>query len=133
MNRFTKFLLTSGIATLVNIVSRAVLSFVMPYEVTIIIAHLIGMAVAYTLARLYVFDPSGGGIKQEMLGFAFVNLLSMAQVWLISVGLYRFVFPAMDWTFQPALCAHIVGVGSLVFTSYFGHKHISFRQKPEDR
>jgi len=130
MNRFIKFLLTSGLATAVNIASRALLSFLLPYEVTIIVAHLIGMAVAYSLARQYVFETSGNSIKQELMGFALVNLLSLAQVWLISVSLYRLVFPALDWTYQPALLAHIIGVGSLVFTSYFGHKHISFRQKP---
>lgn len=126
---FIKFLITSGIATIVNILARIALSIYMPYEVAVVIAHLIGMAVAYALARKYVFAHSGQNVSREITGFALVNVMSLTQVWLISVGLYRFGFPAIDWTYRPDLVAHLVGVGSLTFTSYFGHKYISFGAK----
>lgn len=126
---FFKFLVTSGIATLVNIVARFSLNFVMPYELAIVAAHLIGMIVAFLLARKFVFEVSGHNAGREITGFAIVNVMSLAQVWLISVGLYRFLMPQIGWTYQPALLAHIIGVGSLVFTSYFGHKYISFSKK----
>ncbi|MGB0906406.1 MAG: GtrA family protein [Maricaulaceae bacterium] len=126
---FFKFLITSGLATLVNIAARFGLSFFIVYEFAIIIAHIIGMVVAFLLARKFVFDVSGHNIHRELTGFTIVNILSLAQVWLISVFLYRFALPQIEWTIQPALTAHIIGVCSLVFTSYFGHKYISFPKK----
>jgi len=126
---FIKFLITSGIATVVNILARIGLSLFMPYELAVIVAHIIGMVVAYALARKYVFAQSGHNVRREITGFAIVNVISLTQVWLISVGLYRFLFPSINWTFEPALVAHLIGVGSLAFTSYFGHKYISFGAK----
>jgi hypothetical protein len=41
--------------------------------------------------------------------------------------LAQYVFPAIGFSFYPEAVAHAVGVIFPVFTSFFGHKYLSFR------
>jgi putative flippase GtrA len=123
---FVLFLMVGGFAAGVNIVSRILLNFVMPYEAAIVPAYLCGMTTAYLLNKAFVFEPSGRSGSHEYLRFALVNLLAIAQVWVISVGLYRLVFPAISWRWHPETVAHIIGLGVPAFTSYLGHKYFTF-------
>ena len=124
--RFLLFLLAGGVAALVNILSRIALNLVMPYEVAIVVAYLCGMTTAYLLNKYFVFAASGRGAASEYLRFALVNLAAVAQVWIVSVGLARFVFPAIGFSWHADTVAHVIGVAVPVFTSYLGHKHFSF-------
>jgi putative flippase GtrA len=127
--QFVLFLVTGGIAALVNILSRIALNLVMSYEIAVVVAYLVGMTVAFWLGRQFVFRPSGRAVADEYLRFGLVNLVALAQVWIISVGLARLVFPAMGFTYHADTVAHVIGVIAPVFTSYLGHKHFSFRSK----
>ncbi len=124
--RFALFVLAGGIAALVNIASRIVLNLAMPYEIAIIVAYVCGMTTAYLLNRLFVFERSGRAVADEYVRFTLVNLVAVAQVWIVSVGLARFVFPMAGFTWYADTVAHIIGVIVPVFTSYLGHKHFSF-------
>lgn len=126
LSPFLRFLITGGIAAGVNLVSRYILSMVMPFEVAVILAYLFGMLTAYVLARLYVFKPTGDKVRRELFRFALVNVAAAAQVWGISVGLARLVFPALSYTWYPEDVAHLIGVIVPAITSYLGHKHFSF-------
>lgn len=128
-HRFLKFLFASGIAAVVNIVARIILSIFISYELAIIIAYAFGMITAYLLSKFLVFEQSGQKVSREILGFIAVNMIALIQVWGISVLLYRWVFPLVGWEYQAKLVAHVIGVASPAFTSYFGHKYISFGQK----
>ena len=127
--RLVLFVLASGTAALVNILSRIALNWVMPYEVAIIVAYLCGMTTAYLLNRYFVFAASGRGVASEYTRFALVNLAAVAQVWIVSVGLARLAFPAIGFTWHAETVAHVIGVAIPVFTSYLGHKHFSFAAK----
>ncbi len=124
--RFLRFVLTGGIAAGVNVGSRWLLNFAMPYEAAVTLAYLAGMTTAFVLARLYVFDAGGGRVGSQFARFAMVNAVAFAQVWLISVGLARGLFPAIGFTFHADTIAHMIGVVSPVVTSYIGHKRVSF-------
>ena len=128
-NPFLRFLLTGGFAAGVNILSRIALSQIMSFQVAVVIAYLIGMTTAYVLARAFVFQRSGHRVQTEYLRFTIVNLVALAQVWLVSVGLALWLFPAIGYTFHAELVAHVIGVASPVFTSYYGHKLFTFRRK----
>jgi putative flippase GtrA len=87
------------------------------------------MTTAYLLNRHFVFAASGRGVASEYTRFALVNLAAVAQVWIVSVGLARLVFPAIGFTWHAETVAHVIGVAIPVFTSYLGHKHFSFAAK----
>lgn len=125
--RFIRFLVTGGLAAGVNVLSRILLGLVLGYEIAVAFAYLVGMTTAFVLARLFVFDGRHGGVQGQYTRFALVNVVAFVQVWIVSVGLDRFVFPAIGWTWQAATLAHAIGVVSPVAVSYVGHKHFSFR------
>ena len=124
--RFLLFLFAGGTAALINILSRIAFNWIMPYEVAIVIAYLCGMTAAFLLNKHFVFEASGRSVTSEYVRFAMVNLLAIAQVWIVSVGLARLVFPAIGFTWHAETVAHVIGVMVPVFTSYLGHRHFSF-------
>jgi putative flippase GtrA len=132
MMRVAGFLVTGGIAAACNLGSRILLSHVMRYELAVLVAYLIGMAVAFSLARSFVFEKSETPWHSQLARFGIVNLFSFAQVWLISVGLARVIFPRIGFGWHPEDVAHLVGVASPVLVSYYAHKHFSFRSVAEE-
>jgi putative flippase GtrA len=128
--QFMLFLAAGGLAALVNVMSRILLNFFMPYEVAIILAYLCGMTTAYTLNRMFVFGASGRSVHHEYARFALVNVLAVIQVWVVSVALARLVFPWMGFGWHAETVAHVIGVIVPTFTSYFGHKKFSFARAP---
>lgn len=129
--RFASFVATGGIAALANIGTRALFSEAIRYELAVALAYLMGMTVAFALAKRFVFSATGGRVVVEYLRFALVNAVSFAQVWLVSVGLARIVFPALQFEWHPEDLAHVVGVASPIVLSYYLHKHFSFRSAHE--
>lgn len=124
---FIRFLVTGTLAAAVNIGSRVLLSMAMPFEVAVVIAYLFGMVTAYILARRFVFAQSGQSVGSEFVRFALVNLVSLVQVWLVSVGLANWLFPLIQFTWNAEFVAHTIGVMSPIVTSYFGHKLFTFK------
>jgi putative flippase GtrA len=127
--RFATFLVTGGIAALINILSRIVFSLAMVYEVAVVLAYLAGMATAYILARLFVFEPSGRPAQGEFFRFAVVNVVALAQVWLVSMLLARVTFPWLGFIWHAETVAHVIGVLSPVVTSYVGHQRFTFARR----
>lgn len=126
LRRFILFFIAGGAAAAVNILTRIGINWFVPYEASIVLAYLCGMTVAYLLNKHFVFETSGRGMISEYLRFALVNLLAVAQVWIVSVGLARLIFPAIGYTWHSETVAHVIGVVIPVFTSYLGHRHFSF-------
>ncbi len=124
--QFAAFVAAGMIAAVVNVAARLLLSRWMVYEAAVPLAYLCGMATAYALNRALVFARSGRGIGSEASRFALVNVLALAQVWLVSVGLARWLFPALGFAWHADTVAHVIGVASPIVTSYFAHKHFSF-------
>jgi putative flippase GtrA len=111
-----------------NIGSRYALTSVMSFEVAVVVAYLIGMAIAYVLARIFVFEPTGRSIASEFWRFTVVNLLALVLVWGISVGLADLIFPAIHFTWHSMDIAHVLGVLAPAVTSFLGHRYFSFRR-----
>jgi putative flippase GtrA len=111
-SRFLRFVLTGGIAAAANICSRLAFNW---------------LTTAFILARKYVFEPASDNPVQQYIRFGLVNVVAFAQVWLVSVCLVRWLFPAVGYTWNAELVAHMIGVVSPVFTSFFAHKYFSFK------
>lgn len=126
---FLRFLVTGAIAAIVNLASRYALNKVMSFEVSVVVAYLVGMATAYSLARLFVFQASGRSVASEFRRFALVNVVAMAIVWLVSVGLARLLFPAIGFTWHADDVSHLIGVMAPVVASYFGHRLYTFARR----
>ena len=127
MRRFALFLAAGGTAAIVNILSRIAINTIVRYEIAILLAYLCGMTTAYVLNKLFVFRSPDRKFAAEYARFALVNLVGVVQVWCVSVGLARLLFPAIGFAWHAETVAHIIGVASPVYTSYLGHKYFSFR------
>jgi putative flippase GtrA len=124
--QFAFFVVVGAIAAAVNIVARYFLNYAMPYEAAIIIAYMCGLTTAFVLNLRYVFTTGSRAYSAKYAKFTLVNIVALGQVWLVSVGLANYAFPAIGFTWFAHDIAHVIGVGSPVITSYFAHKYFSF-------
>ena len=125
--QFLVFLVTGGIAALVNFFSRIFFNLYWSFSSSVILAYLAGMSTAFVLAKLFVFKQSTQSIHRSAVIFALVNVVAAAQTWGISMGLDYYILPKLGVTdFAPEI-AHAAGVLFPVFTSYLGHKRWSFK------
>lgn len=125
--QFLTFLVTGGIAAAANFGSRLLYNQWLDFSTAVILAYLTGMVTAFILARMFVFRDSQQTLHRSVLFFCLVNLVAVAQTWLISMGLAYYALPALGITRFAKELAHAVGIVVPVFTSYLGHKHLSFR------
>ncbi len=125
--QFAAFVLAGGIAAAVNFGSRILLSHWLGFSTAILLAYLMGMATAFVLTRVFVFRATTQPVHRSILWFTSVNLLAVAQTWLISMGLAHHLLPGLGVTWHVQEIAHGAGVMVPVFTSYLGHKWLSFR------
>lgn len=124
---FLLFIVTGGTAAAVNFSSRILYNIWLSFSTSVVLAYLTGMVTAFVLARLFVFKQSQQSLERSVLFFTLVNVVAIAQTWLISMGLAFYVLPALGVTLFAKEIAHATGVIVPVFTSYLGHKHFSFR------
>ena len=125
-SEFMRFLAVGGFAAGVNFISRIFLNEYMSFRWAVFLAYLVGMLTAYLFSRWFVFEASGKHPGHELFHFTLVNLAAVAQVWLISVGLAEYLFPAIEFTFFYHEIAHLIGLAIPTITSYYGHKYFSF-------
>jgi len=121
------FLLTGGLAALVNFTSRIAYNRFVDYQIAILLAYITGMITAFILAKLIVFRQSQQSAHRSVLYFLLVNLVAVVQTWLISVGLAFYIFPYFGIKHFVPEMAHALGLGVPVLTSYIGHKRWSFQ------
>ncbi len=126
---FVTFIAAGAVAAAANWCSNLALRAVMPLEYSVAAAYLVGMTVAYALCRTYVFSASGARVYREYLRFAIVNVIALAQVWVVTIGAVEAVFPAIGWIWRPADVAHALGVASPVVTSYLAHRYYTFARR----
>lgn len=124
---FLMFLLTGGCAALVNFGARLLFSQWWSYSISIVLAYLVGMVTAYVLAKGLVFTNSQQGLRKSIVYFCVVNLVAVAQTWLVSMVLARYLLPHWGITRHVEEVAHAVGIVVPVFSSYWGHKRFSFK------
>jgi len=126
-SEFARFVITGGFAAGVNFLSRIGLSEFLSYRYAVFIAYIIGMITAFILSKIFVFEKNNKSTSNQFIKFAIVNVVAVLQVWLISVGLAEYGFPAVNFTFYPEAVAHFIGISVPVVSSYYGHKYFTFR------
>lgn len=128
-SEFLQFLIVGGLAAGINFISRIGFNEFFSYRISIVLAYIVGMIVAFTFFKYFVFKKSGKHYIDEIKGFVIVNLLGILQVWVISVSLAEYLFPYLNYTFYEKEVAHFIGLSIPAISSYFGHKYFSFSNK----
>ncbi len=125
--QFIKFVLVGGFAALINFTSRIGYSLYVNFSEAIVAAYITGMITAFTLNKLLVFTPSRHHTAKQVAYFTLVNVAALGQTWLVSMLLYHYVLNWLDITLYNKEISHFVGIAIPVFTSYVGHKHLTFK------
>ncbi len=126
-SQFTLFLVVGGTAAAVNFLVRILINQWMSYAWAIIVAFCISLAIAFVLNRLFVFKKSKQSMRHQATWFVLVNLFALAQTLGVSMLLATEVFPALSFHWHTESVAHMIGIALPLISSYFGHKHLSFR------
>ncbi|QLH42749.1 MAG: GtrA family protein [Coxiellaceae bacterium] len=126
--QFIRFALVGGFAALVNFLSRIALSYILSYVTAIVIAYILGMCTAFLLCRLFVFEPQQHSNVTQASYFILVNVLAVLQTIAISLLLadWLLVGVIIDTSLREAV-AHFFGVCFPIFSSFIGHKYLTFR------
>jgi putative flippase GtrA len=124
--QFLTFLVTGGLAAVVNFGSRMVLSQWLTLSMAVLLAYLAGMVTAFVLARVFVFRGSRQSVHLSAVFFVLVNLVAVLQTWGITLLLAYWILPWLGVRAHINEIAHAIGIVVPVFTSYIGHKRWSF-------
>lgn len=132
-SRFFRFLLAGGLAALFNFGSRFVYSAFVDFSTAVVLAFFTGLTIGYVLNKLFVFAASRNSVAQEVLWFVLVNLFALVQTWGLSVYLAGWLPGYIPLEGPRGLeiaqaIAHGAGILLPVFTSYIGHKYLTFRE-----
>lgn len=121
--------MAGGFAAACNFLSRMVFNKWFSFSTSIVLAYVIGMITAFILNKTVVFKESTQDLHTSILFFSIINLFAIFQTWIVSMSLNFYVFPFLDIKSNSEMFAHAIGVIFPVFTSYLGHKHLSFKAK----
>jgi putative flippase GtrA len=125
---FTRFVVLGGCAAAANWLSRFPLEYFMSFSVSIVLAYIVGMVIAFTLFKRYVFPSSSRPLADQAKFFVLVNIAGVIQVWGVSMVLVSYLFPAIGFVgplVEPI--AHGIAIGIPTISSYFGHKFLTFK------
>ena len=125
-SQFIKFVLTGGLAAVVNYASRFGWNLMMPFPAAVVVAYGCGMMTAFVLNKLFVFEGSARSVYHQFYRFTIVNVLAVAQTLIISLLLKEWLLPSWGVTQYTAEIAHGIGVMVPIVTSYLGHKNYTF-------
>jgi putative flippase GtrA len=125
--QFGRFLLVGGVALICHWLSRFGFNLFVSYAWAIVLAYLVGIAVAFTLNKIYVFPYSRRSLNFEMFFFFLVNIAAFPVVWAVAYLLgERVLAPLMPREIALAL-AHGFAITLPVFVNYALHKLVTFR------
>lgn len=131
--QFLRFFCSALAAAAVNFFSRLLLDPYLGYNKAIVVSYLIGTVFAFFLYQHEVFGKGERPLWQEIGLFAFVTFAAIAQTLIVSVLLADHVMPAVGWQWHSKEVAHFIGMGVPMFSSFLGHKYLTFgRESVQD-
>jgi putative flippase GtrA len=124
-----RFLVAGGTAALVNWLARIVLSLLMPFAPSVILAYALGMLVGFYLYRGFVWRAEGQSWRRQIGPFMLVNLIGAAIVLgsalaLLALGEALFGASAL---LEASAHGAAIAIGALV--NYLGHSRVTFRPR----
>src|SRR5260364_391044 len=90
--------LMGGTATTVTFGSLILFNLWFRFSTSILLSHVAGMAIAFSLTKVFVFKQSKQNFLHSIFLFCLVNLITIIQTWLISMGFAYYLLPAFHIT-----------------------------------
>jgi putative flippase GtrA len=125
--QFSYFLISGGVASLLNWISRFFFSQFFDFQTSVVLAFFVGLLSGFFLMRLLVFKRPQNSVKSQVLRYIGVNMFALPQTFLVSVLVLSLMESVTRANYFTEAVAHAAGIVAPVFTSYFGHKYFTFR------
>jgi len=128
-HQIISFSLLSGLAALMNIVSRIILSRFLTFQIAVTSAYVLGMILNFFLNKKFTFPDGPRKAAAELRTFSCIALFGLLLTNLLSAGclaLYSALISASEQALETL--AHISAVALVGIYSFLGHKYISYRQ-----
>lgn len=125
--QFMRFLAVGGVALILHWLSRFAFNMVVGYGSAIVLAYLVGMAVAFVLNKIFVFPYSDRPVGAEAFLFFLVNIAAFPFVWLVAYVLGEKVLAELMPRDIALAVAHGFAITLPVFVNFILHKFVTFR------
>jgi len=126
-SREFRFLLVGGFNTVFGLVLfvafHALLGDQVPYLVVLTASYAVGIVVAFTTQRLFVFQVEGQ-VAKDLVRFVLVQLTALGTNAVLLTLLVEVVG-------APVVLAQVIALGVIVVGTYFGHLFFSFHRHEE--
>ncbi len=125
--QFTLFVVIGSVAATTNFFSRIFYEIYYSFSTSIVLAYCTGMLVAFLLDKRFVFKNSQNHVSVSIFFFVIVNLFGLIQTWCITMFLSIYFLPSFGVVFFLKEISHAFGIAFPAFTSFLGHKYITFK------
>ena len=121
--QFISYLVFAGIATIVDFgFLYSLTEFAGVYYVfSAIISYSAGMVTNYSLNKLFTFRDEDRKIGRQFAKFVFVAIVGLG----LNIGI---IYALVEYATLHYLLARVISLFIVVFWSFSGHKHITFRE-----
>jgi putative flippase GtrA len=128
IRELVRFILVGITATVGNIGAVWLAGIFVTFEIALFAGIGVGLAISFTLSKLFAFgsrswDSAGG----EATRFLIVYAMGCVVYWLVAVSLRRLLVTHGVVTDLAEISGIIVGAGTMLLTSYFGHRFFTYR------
>jgi putative flippase GtrA len=124
--KFFAFVAIGGVAAFANFIARYFINFYFSYVISVILAYVVGIIAAFILNKFFNFRSRDKKSILQLWYFIFFNLLGLVQTVAASALFAYVVLPLVGVISYRYEIAHVIGLGVPVFTSFLGHKYLSF-------
>ncbi len=123
-----KYILFSGLAVLINIVSRMVLSnyLNMVYYLAITTAYILGMIVNFVLNKNYNFPEGPRKYYQELRTFMVISFIGLFLTNGMAYLILMLIQSQSEIIYKKSI-AHILAVGFVSIYSFIAHKLLTYK------
>jgi putative flippase GtrA len=126
--QFLGFLAVGGLAALMHWLARLCLSIWLPFSWAVMIAYVVGMAVAFLLNSLFVFQKSKKARHAQARDFVLVNLSFFPVVWLASVQVNQWL-KTLGMISHSEELAHAIAIPLPMLATFLIYKFFAFKEK----
>lgn len=127
--KFGLFLAAGGVSAIFNLLVRWALTPITGFAISVVIAYAVGIAIAYVLSSRFVFLNATASRRRSLAGFGLVNVLSGTQTLILSMLLRSLLLGLSVHLASAEMVGHSLALASTAFSSFLGHKYISFRER----
>lgn len=125
---FARFVFSGIVAASGNLAATWLMHQYVSFELSLLFGIATGFAISFTLSKWFAFGSrSWRRVGGEASRFIVIYALSSGIYWVIAVVIRLLLFAHGLSMTVAETCGILIGAGTMVLTSYFGHQFFTYR------